>query len=124
MRPISINIKNVMRLLAKLGVTAHAILPAKVQVRHLQQLQIEALKFSGIYQAKLQLGQEVQNECIRNLTLSSGRPLILPPPDLLMRTDALTKGWALSCQGISTWGPWSKDEQNRCVRAESTKGES
>ena len=44
-------------------------------------------------------------------SLCNGRSLILPPPDLLMATDTTTKGWKTSYQGVSTGGPWSKEEQ-------------
>ena len=82
------------RLLGKSGATAQSILPAKLQIRYLQCLQVNALKFSDTYQAKLQLDREAQEELfwwIRNLTLSNGRSLILPPPDLLMTTNATSK---------------------------------
>ena len=56
------SIMELTRLLKKLGATAQAILPAKLQIRYLQRLQINALKFSGTYQAKLELDQEAQEE--------------------------------------------------------------
>ena len=43
-----------------LGANAQAILPAKLQIRYLQPLQINALTFSGTYQTKLQLDWEAQ----------------------------------------------------------------
>ena len=82
------------RLLGKSGATAQSVLPAKLQIRYLQRLQVNALKFSDTYQAKLQLDREDQEELfwwIRNLTLSNGRSLILPPPYLLMTTNATSK---------------------------------
>ena len=82
------------RLLGKSRATAQSILPAKLQIRYLQRLQVNALKFSDTYQAKLQLDREDQEELfwwIRNLTLSNGRSLILPPPYLLMTTNATSK---------------------------------
>ena len=82
------------RLLGKSGATAQSVLPAKLQIRYLQRLQVNALKFSDTYQAKLQLDREAQEELfwwIRNLALSNGRSLILPPPDLLMTTNATSK---------------------------------
>ena len=82
------------RLLGKSGATAQSVLPAKLQIRYLQRLQVNALKFSDTYQAKLQLDREAQEELfwwIRNLALSNGRSLILPPPYLLMTTNATSK---------------------------------
>ena len=42
------------RLLGKLGATVQSILPAKLQIRNVQRLQINPLKLSVKYQAKLQ----------------------------------------------------------------------
>ena len=55
-----IRIKELTQLLRILGATAQAILPAKLQIRYLQPLQINALTFSGTYQTKLQLDWEAQ----------------------------------------------------------------
>ena len=55
-----IPIKELTQLLRILGATAQAILSAKLQMRYLQPLQINALTFSGAYQTKLQLDWEVQ----------------------------------------------------------------
>ena len=55
-----IPIKELTQLLRILGATAQAILSAKLQIRYLQPLQINALTFSGAYQTKLQLDWEVQ----------------------------------------------------------------
>ena len=35
----------------------------------------------------------------------------MPPIDLWISTDALTKGWGATYQEISTSGPWSQEEQ-------------
>ena len=48
---------------------------------------------------------------IRNLSLFNGRTLLLPPADMYMTTDASQTGWGASCQGQSTGGPWSREEQ-------------
>ena len=37
--------------------------------------------------------------------MCNGGSLILPPPDLLMVTDASTKGWGASCLGVSNGSP-------------------
>lgn len=90
------------RLLGKLGATVQFILPAKLQIRNVQRLQINPLKLSVKYQAKLQY---LQHLWIRNLTLCNGKSLILPSADLLMTMDASTKRLGTSCQSVSTRSP-------------------
>ena len=102
------------KLIGKLGLTAQAILPAQLQVRYLQRLQIQALKLSKCYHAKVHLDKDEKDEIfwwIENVRLYNGKSLILPPTDLCISTDASTKGWGATCQGILTSGPWSQEER-------------
>ena len=102
------------KLIGKLGSTAQAILPAQIQVRYLQGFQIQALKLSKCYHVKVHIDQVAKEELfwwIENLRLYNGKSLILLPADLGISTDASTKGWVATCQGISTGGPWSEEEQ-------------
>ena len=94
------------KLIGKLGSTAQAILPAQIQVRYLQGFQIQALKLSKCYHVKVHIDQDAKEELfwwIENLRLYNGKSLILLPADLGISTDASTKGWVATCQGISTW---------------------
>ena len=100
-----ITIMDLTKLIGKLGSTAQAILPAKLQVQHLQRLQIQALKLSKRYHAKVHLDKDAKDEFfwwIENLRLCNGKSLILPPADFCISTDASTKGWEATCQRIST----------------------
>ena len=108
-----ITIMDLTKLIEKLGLTAQAILPAQLQVRHLQRLQIQALKLSKCYHAKVHLDKDAKDKlfwCIENLKLYNGKSLILRPTDLCISTDASTKGWGATYQGISNGGPWSQEE--------------
>ena len=100
-----ITIMDLTKLIGKLGSTAQAILPAQLQVQHLQRLQIQALKLSKRYHAKVHLDKDAKDEFfwwIENLRLCNGKSLILPPADFCISTDASTKGWEATCQRIST----------------------
>ena len=109
-----ITIMDLTKLIGKLGSIAQAILPAQLQVRYFQSLQIQALKLSKCYHAKVHLDKDAKDEFfwwIENLRLYNRKSLILPPADLCISTDASTKGWGPTCQEISTGGPWSQEEQ-------------
>ena len=103
-----ITIMDLTKLIGKLGLTAQAILPAQLQVRHLQRLQIQVLKLSKCYHARVHLDKDAKDElfwCMENLRLCNGKS------DLCISTDLSTKGWGATCQGISTGGAWSQEEQ-------------
>ena len=102
------------KLIEKLGLTAQAILPAQLQVRHLQRLQIQALKLSKCYHAKVHLDKDEKDELfwwIENVRLYNEKSLISPPTDLCISMDASTKGLGSTYQGISTGGPWLQEER-------------
>ena len=45
----------------------------------------------------------------------------MPPPDILMTTDASTQGLGASFQGVSTGAPWSKKKQEDHVNVLESK---
>ena len=57
-----ITIMDLTKLIGKMGSTAQAILPAQLQVQHLQRLQIQALKLSKCYHAKVHLDKDAKDE--------------------------------------------------------------
>ena len=57
-----ITIMDLTKLIGKLGSTGQAILPAQLQVRYLQRLQIQALRLSKCYHAKVHLDKDVKHE--------------------------------------------------------------
>ena len=62
---------------------------------------------------------------VQNLELCNSRPLIQPPADILIQTDASTKGWGggrggggwATCNGISTGEMWSAQEMKNYINA-------
>lgn len=62
-------------------------------MKHLQPVEIQALKVSKCYQARLQFNMEAKGEIfwwIHKSKLCNGKSLFLPPPDLHITTDAST----------------------------------
>ena len=101
------------RVIGLLTSTIQAVLPARLQCRYLQLQQISSLKESHSYQQKIVLNHQSKTELlwwITNLDLCNGRSLIQPPAQVLIQTDASTKGWGATCNGISTGGMWSAQE--------------
>ena len=107
-----ITLLEITSLLGTLTYTIQAILPTRFQFWYLQQQQIATLKRSVSYMAIERYGQ--RETCMvdkKNLELSNGRAIIQSSSLVLMQTDASKKGWGAVCQGIKTWGLWSKKEQ-------------
>ena len=103
-----ITIMDLTKLIGKLGSTDQAILSAQLQAGYFQRLQIQALKLSKCYHAKVYLDKDVKDELfrwIKNFRPHNGKYLILHPTDLRISTDASTEGWGSTCQRISTSGP-------------------
>ena len=46
-----------------------------------------------------------------NLTLCNRRSLISSPPQIIISSDASLQGLGASCHGLTTGGPWSKEER-------------
>ena len=81
-----------------------AVLLAQINFRYLEQQQIQALRAQGVHREELQWW-------IQNLNICNGRYFIQSYIQVLIQTDAPRKGWGVVCQGISTGGQWSKEEQ-------------
>ena len=79
-----------------LASTIEAVLPARLQCGYLQLQQILSLNESHSYQQKIVLNDQSKTELlwwITNPDLCNGRPLIQPPAQVPIQTDASTKGW-------------------------------
>ena len=47
--------------------------------------------------------------------LSKGRVVISPPPQLIITSDSSLQGWGAACQGQTTGGPWTAEEQKHHI---------
>ena len=84
------------RLIGLLMSTIQAVLPARLNCRFLQIQQISPLSENLSYLDIIVLNQNSKIEqkwWVQNLELCNGRALIQPPVEVLIQTDASTKGW-------------------------------
>ena len=87
-------------LTGKLRATAPAVSPAPLQIRFLQQVCIQAQNLGLHYESSIELSPEGKLELkwwIENLQILKGNPMHLPPPELIICSDAAkTGGWGRS----------------------------
>ena len=87
-----------------------------LQVRHLQQVQIQGQKDLKSYESLIKLDQKSRLELewwVENLHLKSGEPIMTRAPDLVIYSDAATSGgWGAFCLGERTGGQWTPSEKS------------
>ena len=113
-----VSLRQLTQLIGRLSSTAIAILPAPLQYRALQRQQILELAEKQNFHARIVLSEEVRAEIqwwIENLMLSKGKAIISQPPQLVITSDASMQGWGAACQGQTTGGPWTLEEQKNHI---------
>ena len=84
------------KLLGKLAFTTEAVLAKRIQWRYLQNQQIQALRQTNSYQAKIILNKQSLAKIKwwkENLLLQNGRPLKIGLPELIIQTNASKTDW-------------------------------
>ena len=85
-----------------------------LQVRHLQQVQIRAVRKGLSYNSPVIIDHHARSELtwwIENLRILKGKPIKTNPPDLIIFSDAAkTGGWGAECKGTVTGGQWTAEE--------------
>ena len=103
-----------------------AIFIAPLFHHHIQALinrvvaQAEQREVKQQYQRMAVLTPEAQAELLwwaRTAKTYNSAPLIQPPPDLVIETDASLSGWGARCQELRTGGLWSVEEQMMHINA-------
>ena len=96
----TMTLRELCSLTGKLRATAPAVSPAPLQIRFLQQVCIHAQNQGLHYESSVKLSPEGRLELkwwIENLQLLKGNPMHLPPPELIICSDAAkTGGWGRS----------------------------
>ncbi|CAC5413118.1 unnamed protein product [Mytilus coruscus] len=108
-----VTVRKLAKITGKLVSTMQAIIPANLQCRYLQLLQIKSLVEGKSYETKIQLSKGAQEELgwwINQIDQSNGRAIISATPDMVITTDASNKGWGAVCGNISTGGQWGLQE--------------
>ena len=107
--------RSVAQLLGKLNVTNPALQVADLFCRSLQTCLRHSLAASSQnYQSTVRISPQAVEDLqwwIQHLTSWNGRSLISPASRMMIDSDASLWGWGATCKGISTWGPWSPQEQ-------------
>lgn len=96
-------------------------IPARLQLRNLQQLQIQNLKLQKSYQVIVNLSPLAKEELqwwIGNLQYSNGKAINSGQVgQVLIQTDASYKGLSAVCRGVQTGGQWSMKEKELHINA-------
>ena len=109
-----VTVRELSKLIGRLSSTTIAVLLAPLHYRHLQHQQIHKLICHNSFEEKVIISVETRNELLwwkENLTLCSGRSLISPQPQIIIRSDASLQGWGASYNGLTIGGqgPWSNE---------------
>ena len=106
--------REVASLLSTLEATRHAIWQAPLHYRHMHTQLIKTLHASGQnYDTILSLNSSTQIEMhwwLTNIEKVNSNPINLPPPDMLITSDASKAGWGTHSQGLDANRRWSLQE--------------
>ena len=105
------------KLIGLLSSTVQAVLPARLQLRYLQQQQIQALNQSHSYQTELILNNQSIQELlwwVENLRLTNGRSLRQHELNLVIQTDASRSGWGAFCNEVQP-GRNGQKQREKCT---------
>ncbi|XP_057294612.1 uncharacterized protein LOC130623139 [Hydractinia symbiolongicarpus] len=94
-------------LVGKLSSTSPAVIPANLQIRHMQKCLTKALQLNKSYQAVVHLDPQALWEIhwwLDNLALAQGRSLLKSLQRVIIQTDASKQGWGAVCQGRNIGG--------------------
>ncbi|XP_068692317.1 uncharacterized protein [Montipora foliosa] len=110
----SIPLRNLASLIGLLESSRPAIWRAPLHFRHLQSDLIRGLQMNQeSYDALIALSPSARVELarwLRHTLNANGSPVHLPPPDMIITTDASKKGWGAVHQSFQTNGRWSQEE--------------
>ena len=112
--PQRITLRNLASLIGLLEASRPAIWRAPLHFRHLQCDLIWGLQMNReSCDALITLSTSARGELawwLENTRSTNGSPVHLPPPDMLITTDASMKGWGAVHHSLETNGRWSQQE--------------
>lgn len=110
----SITLRNLASLIGLLESSRPAIWRAPLHFRHLQSDLIRGLHLNQeSYDASIVLSPSARVDLawwLKHILSANGSPVHLPPPDVIITTDASKKGWGAVHQSLETNGRWSQPE--------------
>ena len=93
------------KLIGLMSSTVQAVPPDRLQLKYLQQQQIQSPNQACSYQAVIVLKSLSKQELfwwVENLRLKNGRSLREEEPNIVIQTDASKPGWGAFCNRVST----------------------
>jgi len=102
-----VSVRQIAKLTGKLTSSMQAILPANLQSRYLQMLQIKGILIGKSYEQEIILSQEARSERIwwaSQIDNHNGKTIITPSPDFVITSDASNLGWGATFQDLKTGG--------------------
>ncbi len=106
-------LRSIAQLLGLLESYRPAIWKAPLHFRFLQALLIHGLITSHHdYEVHLPTKQKLELQWwLQNITSMNGSPIMFPPPDITIFSDASKQGWGAVCSDRQTNGKWSATER-------------
>ena len=108
-----LTIRELAHLIGILAATRLAVTPAPLHYRNLQALKIRKLLHHPSYESKVLLGRQSQMDLewwVNHLKDHNGSPIHLPPPEMIIESDASNTGWGAHWNDQKTGGQWSASE--------------
>ena len=113
-------VRKLSQVIGMLVATKLAVLPAPLHYRALQQLKIEGLHRHHSYESIVTLNYQSTRDLqwwVTHLKAHNGRPIVQPPPSLIIESDASNTGWGAHCNSHRTGGQWSFSEATLHINA-------
>ena len=117
-------IRKLSQLLGKLQAATRAVPLAPLFFCKLQHGLKWGLEQSGHdYSMQVTLSTEEHEELqwwLDHLTVWNGKSFLMKKPSMVIESDASTRGWGATCEGVCTGGPWSPEERQwhiNCLEA-------
>ena len=113
-----VSVRDLSKLIGTLSSTDLAVLPAKLYYRELQRLRTAALNKRRSYATLTALTAQCKGELrwwICHLQQVNGREMRIPPPDMIIDTDAYLTGWGAVTNGHELRGHWTVEERQEQI---------
>ena len=104
---------DIAHLLGLMIATKPAILPAPLYYRGLEQAKIVAMRGRVNYDTPARMTKAARNDLrwwLDEMECNNGRSLQTRQWDEVIESDASLRGWGVSSKGVTTGGPWTREE--------------
>ena len=115
-----LTIQELAHLIGTLIATRLAVTPAPLHYCSLQALKIREFFYHSSYESKVLLERQSQMDLewwVNHLKDHNGSPIHLPPPEMIIESDASNTGWGAHWNNQKTGGQWSARESRLHINA-------